>query len=308
MIMNTTLRLTSVVFVVVAGVLNPNTRAQATIVTDPRTQFAWEGKRVTLNVTAKGAVPLSYQWQFKGTNIADATNRSLTMAQVALTNDGDYRIVVADPTGTSTSQVARVIVRAWPQPTGPHIPELARLDTNMQTVMQANAVPGGSLAVVKDGRLVLARAYGFAEVENGEPYQPDSLCRIASMSKLITAAAAVKLAEKGKFDLDADSQPNLLEYAHGTDPRTPSEPSRLSAAYERVGSELALRVSFRRLPIAQEVAYTLEASDDLRTWMPLSGEATATTLNGAGTVTAEARVLASETSARRFVRLRVSRQ
>ena len=96
--------------------------AQPTISAEPRTQFAWEGKRFALSVTAKGTVPLAYQWQFNGTDITDATNRSLSIAQVQLTNDGSYRLVVTDPTGATTSQVARVRVRRWLQPTSPHIP------------------------------------------------------------------------------------------------------------------------------------------------------------------------------------------
>ncbi len=176
--------------------------AQPTISAEPRTQFAWEGKRFALSVTAKGTVPLAYQWQFNGTDITDATNRSLSIAQVQLTNDGSYRLVVTDPTGATTSQVARVRVRRWLQPTGPHIPELARLDTNMQSVLLGYGIPGGSLAVVKDGRLVFARGYGWADIEHDEPFQPDSRCRIASLSKTIAAAAVMKLVEAGKLDLN----------------------------------------------------------------------------------------------------------
>ena len=162
--------------------------AQPIITAEPRTQFQWEAKRVSLNVTATGTAPLTYQWQFNGTNLPDATDPDLTMTNVELAHDGQYRAIISDATQTVTSQVARVMVRAWPQPTGPHIAELAQLDMNMHTVMLNNALPGGSLAVVKDGRVVFARAYGFADVENNEPYQPDSLCRSASQAKIITAA------------------------------------------------------------------------------------------------------------------------
>jgi CubicO group peptidase (beta-lactamase class C family) len=56
---------------------------------------------------------------------------------------------------------------------------------------------------VKDGRLVFARGYGWANVENNKPFQPDSLCQIQSLSKTITAAAALKLVEAGKLSLDS---------------------------------------------------------------------------------------------------------
>ncbi len=63
-------------------------------------------------------------------------------------------------------------------------------------------MPGAAIAIVRDGRLVLARGYGLANVENEEPVEPDSLFRIASISKPITAAATLQLVEEGLLDLD----------------------------------------------------------------------------------------------------------
>jgi N-acyl-D-amino-acid deacylase len=62
---------------------------------------------------------------------------------------------------------------------------------------------GGALAVVKDGRLVYAKGYGFGDIVNKAPVEPTSLFRIASLSKPITAVAILKLAQDGKLDLDA---------------------------------------------------------------------------------------------------------
>ncbi len=63
-------------------------------------------------------------------------------------------------------------------------------------------MPGAAIAIVRDGRLVLARGYGLANVENEEPVEPDSLFRIASISKPITAVATLQLVEEGLLDLD----------------------------------------------------------------------------------------------------------
>ena len=74
------------------------------------------------------------------------------------------------------------------------------------------------LAVAKDGRLVYARGFGYADVERHEPVQPDSLFRIASISKPITAAAVLQLADAGRIDLDAqvfDLLPNRPHLAAG---------------------------------------------------------------------------------------------
>ena len=69
--------------------------------------------------------------------------------------------------------------------------------------MNKHDLPGGAIAVVRDGRLVFARGYGLADIQNQELVRPDSLFRIASLSKPVTAVAVLKLVEDGKLDLDA---------------------------------------------------------------------------------------------------------
>jgi len=82
-------------------------------------------------------------------------------------------------------------------------------DREMEAFMSARGVPGGALAVVKDRRLVYARGYGWADREKKLPVQPDSLFRIASISKPITGVAVLKLVEDGKLSLDAKAFPLL---------------------------------------------------------------------------------------------------
>ena len=86
---------------------------------------------------------------------------------------------------------------------GTAVPELASFDRVLTDLMRKWAIPGGALAVVKDGRLVLARGYGYADVDAKEVVRPDALFRIASVSKPITAVAVLRLAEQGRLDLDA---------------------------------------------------------------------------------------------------------
>lgn len=94
----------------------------------------------------------------------------------------------------------------------------------MEQFMSARKVPGGALAVVKDGRLVHARGFGWADRDKKEPVEPESLFRIASLSKPFTAVAVLKLAEAGRLDLDArvaellPLRPVLAEGQHA-DPR-----------------------------------------------------------------------------------------
>ncbi len=93
--------------------------------------------------------------------------------------------------------------RAHAAPAPKKISLAEAFDQEMQQFMAARKIPGGALAVVTDRRLVYARAYGWADREKQLPARPDSLFRIASISKPITAVAVFQLVERGKLDLDA---------------------------------------------------------------------------------------------------------
>ena len=80
--------------------------------------------------------------------------------------------------------------------------EWSRTIRAIPDLMRKYAIPGGAVAVVRDGKLIYARGFGYADVENKTPVQPDALFRIASVSKPITGAAIMKLVEEGKLKLD----------------------------------------------------------------------------------------------------------
>jgi N-acyl-D-amino-acid deacylase len=71
----------------------------------------------------------------------------------------------------------------------------------MTSLMTKWHIPGGQLAVSKDGRLVLAHGYGLADIEHEQQVQPDSLFRIASLTKAFTAAGVLLNVEQGRLDL-----------------------------------------------------------------------------------------------------------
>ena len=81
-------------------------------------------------------------------------------------------------------------------------PSIASFDREMEKFIEARKMPGGALAVVKDGRLVHARGYGWADKERQQRVEPTSLFRIASISKPVTAVSVLKLVEQGKLKLD----------------------------------------------------------------------------------------------------------
>jgi len=61
---------------------------------------------------------------------------------------------------------------------------------------------GLAVAVARDGRVVFARGYGYANIEDKVPVTPDTVFRIGSITKQFTAAAVALLAERGQLSLD----------------------------------------------------------------------------------------------------------
>lgn len=72
--------------------------------------------------------------------------------------------------------------------------------------MTANGIPGVSVAVAIDGRVVWSEGFGFADVENRVPLTTETRMRIGSVSKSVTSAAVALLVQEGKLDLDAPVQ------------------------------------------------------------------------------------------------------
>ena len=62
--------------------------------------------------------------------------------------------------------------------------------------------PGGSLLIMRNGKIEYEKAYGFADVENKIPNTVNTVFQIGSVSKEMTAAAILMLVEKGKLSLD----------------------------------------------------------------------------------------------------------
>lgn len=102
--------------------------------------------------------------------------------------------------------------------TGTAVAELAPYDTEIQAFMTRWRVAGAAVAVARHGKLLYARGFGVADTETGAPVLPDSLFRIASVSKPVTAAAILKLAEDGAITLDIAAFP-YLSRGTPTDPR-----------------------------------------------------------------------------------------
>lgn len=82
------------------------------------------------------------------------------------------------------------------------LPATSLIDETVEEFLKQWGIKGASVAISKDEELVYAKGFGYANVEKKEEVKPGHLFRIASVSKLITAAAVMKLYEEGLLDLD----------------------------------------------------------------------------------------------------------
>ncbi len=76
------------------------------------------------------------------------------------------------------------------------------LDQQIEEFMNKWNIVGASVAVVKDERLIYSKGFGYADKENEINVEPKHLFRVASISKLITAVAIMKLVEDEKINLN----------------------------------------------------------------------------------------------------------
>jgi CubicO group peptidase (beta-lactamase class C family) len=81
----------------------------------------------------------------------------------------------------------------------------AYVDGIVMSLMKDHSSPSGTVAIVKDGELILAKGYGYEDIEEQVPVDPyRTLFRPGSASKLFTWVAVMQLVEQGKLALDAD--------------------------------------------------------------------------------------------------------
>ena len=120
-------------------------------VTIPPTNFTViSGSNASFNVTASGSAPLSYQWQFAGTNLPGATTTGLQMNNAQPTQAGGYRVIVTNTAGAVTSAVATLTVLVPPS--------ITDQPTNLSVLSGSNA----SFHVTASGSVPLSYQWQFA--------------------------------------------------------------------------------------------------------------------------------------------------
>jgi regulation of enolase protein 1 (concanavalin A-like superfamily) len=150
------------------------------VVSQPQSQTVASGSTVNFGVNVRGLPTLAYQWYFNGVSVGGGTSSLLSLNSVAVTNVGDYRCVITNNYGSTTSLVATLVVDGvgsggfeadlMPQPNGDNAATIsdwvkvgrlvAKLDTvlNSSEFQRVDCAPRmvGTNVTLGDGRLTVA--------------------------------------------------------------------------------------------------------------------------------------------------------
>ena len=99
--------------------------------------------------------------------------------------------------------------------TGIPVPQMTQADNLVKNFMTTYAIPGLTIALAKDGKIVYMRGFGYSDIAKTIPVQPNNLFRIASCSKQITSIAIMKLMQDGKLSMSSKvfGPGGILEHA-----------------------------------------------------------------------------------------------
>jgi len=111
------------------------------------------------------------------------------------------------------------VVTALAQPGAAQAPERPTVDRYQQSldslvpaILEELATPGAAVALLRDGKVVLAKGYGWADREQRQPVTTATLFNIGSISKTVAAWGLLKLVQEGKLDLDAPVERYLTRW------------------------------------------------------------------------------------------------
>jgi hypothetical protein len=83
------------------------------------------------------------------------------------------------------------------------VTNFAAVDQEIESRMRSGGIPGAAIVIVHGDHVVHARAFGVTSIESKIPVTTDTLFRLGSTTKMFVAAAALRLADAGKLQLDA---------------------------------------------------------------------------------------------------------
>lgn len=136
----------------------------------------------------------------------------------------------------------------------------AFLDGLMPAQLERENIAGAVIAVVKDGKVLFAKGYGYADMEKRQPVTADAtLFRPGSISKLFTWTSVMQLVEQGKLDLDKDVNSYIdfqIPPAHGK-PITLRDIMTHTAGFEETARDLFAADAQHLTPLDQYLKHHL---------------------------------------------------
>jgi CubicO group peptidase (beta-lactamase class C family) len=87
--------------------------------------------------------------------------------------------------------------------TGIPVPEMTQSDVIIKNFLTAYDIPGATVAIAKDGKIVYMRAFGYSDISKTIVTQPYNLFRIASLSKQVTSIAIMKMMQSGQLTMNS---------------------------------------------------------------------------------------------------------
>jgi CubicO group peptidase (beta-lactamase class C family) len=134
--------------------------------------------------------------------ISICMKRSILLYAVIFTSN----IVLAQNDANSNSileiERPKTIQAGKPEEAGMSSERLVRLDNYLQKIVDEQKMNGVVAMVIRDGKVVYEKAFGYDNIEKKTPMKKDAIFRIASQTKAITSVAILTLYEEGKFLLD----------------------------------------------------------------------------------------------------------
>ena len=243
--------------------------APPAIVSSPSSLTVTQNTGASFSVTAAGAQPFSYQWQFNSAPITGATNTSYTLLSAQSTDAGSYSVIVTNIYGGATSDVASLTVLVPPSITNPPL---------SQMVQTGNCV---TLTIGADGTAPLSYQWNFNGVPQAGATTTSFLaCNAGSYSVLVSNIAGMLLSDPAVLTL--------------TNPAAPVQPG--SFAPPAVLGDGSVQLTMSGTPYTN---YLLQYTADWTNWTTL------TTLSSSNGIF-QFNDSSAATNADRFYRLRLA--
>ena len=137
---------------------------------------------------------------------------------------------------------------------------LDRIDDLLETHVSNQTIPGAVALIVRNGKIVYHKAFGFSDVEKKTALKKDDIFRIASQSKAITSLAVMMLWEEGKFLLDEPVSRYITEFK---DPKVLKSFNRSDSSFtsEPASREITIR---HLLTHSSGIDYAVIGSDEFK--------------------------------------------